>query len=1232
MVLGSDLLTFRHSALPAPVSLAFVPEGGHLQPRQVLDWYLDNLLAGLSHTAVSTVQRDGQQQYTLVRTQDIPEWAALYAARTAAHPPMPSGFTATAVQERAAELLQFIKQTCTVDGGSYWLLRRQGDAELHLLQVTAAAKAGARGGASAERGGSDEDETGRATQLQWAYTASSVCTRLARQVAEVVAARAAGEDDADEIGSAALRGISTNSLLAKHVRLLSRAHDVASKAAVAAAAPQDLAAAPRGDGSVPLWVHMPWKRHYRASLCSQLVQGLAWQGIQLLQSEAQGADSSTEVGGTDGPGGAVDALNTAARYALWGLEMRRVTLRNECWAGITEWIAGDAPESHGDGDNSDNSAVARMVLSFPPVQHGAQQVVEMQAQLVVVASALSRALLREGLVHSAVRVLEDALTALRVPLLSDWAAYCGAEAARLPGGGARPRAIALAAALHDGFEAQYGASMRLSACLSQPVACEWLGVAPPGAAAVPCPTVGAQRATAATGAGSEGSPNSGSVACSAALFAAVGDVFTTADAGAAVPRVHGVSRRDVQWSRLPTLLATLQQQTRKSGTDRDESTPMGTLDLVLRALEVFRLPALPQAPQAMVSPISSRAAKATAPRGAQEEEEDAAAVSAVSLHVMAMHAYDAALLSMPHGWGRGPAEPASWETDPPLNSPSLTPLQFLALTQVQRKMADCCNRWGQRTEAASSAGPVGGGGTAAGTPLPPPSSTEQQQVLSACASSTVRELPPDAHARLASVSAFSRAAALMDSSGDRLNAALVRCNIAKVLFTVASSPLVASSSHAAVSSPGGGTPLLGAALGKVLPQGAGVALALMDTACELVQSAAASAAHVESRAPSSHAEAIGHVRAASTRVLLAAGAKLAETAFAACSAVIHVKGDPAHAGGAASEQGVFDNDVFVAAQRLARSAGVRLAAAGEAASAAVAACKAQFAAHQTVSAAAALANSQLLLATVQLQSGMAALASAALAAAPGLLEKPLVLVPEGSRASAARAFGRAVAALAEAVRPLGFDAALGGDAAWSHGLRRRCAQLLGHCVGMLAYCELLRRVHLHLPGQVTDAAAAAVPCSPFPPPLSLLGLLQQQRGDASAAVGGLLSSSRGAQQRDMATAVRGILGGAVQPGDMSAHVRLCMANLRSGGVSAAGVLSAQRETQGLSAFLLQGSSGGAGVVSKPVVTAVHTFTRLLASPGRDAGAAGCAAEPATGGDAALLLFPVSALLAAANDK
>lgn len=1224
MVLGSDLLTFRHSALPAPVSLAFVPEGGHLQPRQVLDWYLDNLLAGLSHTAVSTVQRDGRQQYTLVRTQDIPEWAALYAARTAAHPPMPSGFTATAVQARAAELLQFIKQTCMVDGGSYWLLRRQGDAELHLLQVTAAAQGrgegGARGSSSTPPSPAD-DEAGRMTQLQWAYTASSVCSRLARQVAEVVAARASGEEDDELIGSAALRSVSANSLLFKHVRLLSRAHEVASKAAAAAASPADIAAVPRGDGSVPLWVHMPWKRHYRASLCMQLVQGLAWQGIQLLQGgggEVQGGVDPEDAGA---PGSAVDALNTAARYALWGLEMRRVTLRNECWGGVLEWTRGGLDtDPAGETGSSDHASVARMVLSFPPVRHGVQQVVEMQTQLLAVAAALARGLHQEALVHSAVRVLEDALTAMRVPLLSDWSSYCSSQCDQLHDASLRTPALSLASALHDAFEARHSASARLGACLAQPVACEWLGVTPPGSGVLMCPGVGSGAASTS----GEGSAPSGSVSCSAAFFAAVGDVFTAADLDAAVPRAHGVSRRAVQWSRLPTLLATLQQHV-AVGSDSGNGMQGELLSDVLQALKEFRLPDLPEAPTAMVAPAGSRGAGKAAgtTQATVEATAPAAAVSAVSLHVMAMHAYSAVLSSMPSGW-RGVEPPHSEAAAPPPRA-ALTPLQFLAVTQVQRKMADCCNRWGQRAERpVGSAAPGGGAG-------------DRDQVLRACVGTDTTQARMAVAARLCAIAAFSRAALLMDSCGDELNAALGRCNIAKVLFAVASMGATAETrdvpSAAAAGAIGGGQlPLLSPSLVDVLPPGTGPALALMDTACELVQAAASSAAAVEARSLGSHRDAIGQVRVAATQVLLAAGAKLAETAYAASTALITLQGG----GGQSPQQqkGVFDNDVFTAAQRLSRAAGARLGTAGEAAAAAVAACRTQFTSTQNIQSAAALANSQLLLATVQLQTGMAALAAAVLGTAPGLLEKPLVLMPEGARTSAARAFGRAITALADSVRPLGVQAPQGGGSTWSMGLRKRCAQLLLHSVGMLGHCALLQHVHLHLHGQDTAAATAAVPCSAFPPPLSLHGLLQACKGGVGGAVRSFLGPSK-SLQRDMTTAFRGILLGTVQPGDLSAHIKACMNALAEGGVSSAHVAASQRETAGLVALLqlqtttVRGKHGS----SQAVLTAMRTYQSLLES--RGGGTEGGGPAGAQGGnlaDSVLLLFPVSAVLAAMHSK
>ena len=994
MVLGSDLLAFRHSSLPAPFSVAFVDESTPLEHGQVLDWYLDNLLAGLSHTAVSMQGPSGQQQFTLVDTQHIPTWAAAHGARAT---PAAPAFTPEAVQARAGELLDFIKATCTADGGSYWLFRGAGQAELHLMQVSS----------------SVQRMPATHVHQHWAYMAASICLRLARQVQSASLQRVRGPQgetanaQRDEGEGAALAQVHSGVLHDKHVRLLEKALDIVSAAAVVVQG--DAASTDQEDGR-PAWVAAPWRRHFRAEVARALARARAWQGLFVLQTDPRGASGVS----------ATDALNASARYCLWCLDMLRLTLRSECWAGLVEW--------EGASSSITPPALASLILGFPPVEEAMRRAVSLQAQLLCTAAALARALLGEGLGQSGLRVLEDAMTALRVPVLGKWLQFCGEKAANLPPA-RQAEVLEAARALASAFEVENSPQLLQQRTLACPVDAAWLGVA---SLAEEQGHGGLHTVPLADTSATSGVPSQ------VVLWAACGDVLThlagrQGEEGAAA----------VQWARLPTLLHTLQAcavEAEAARDEQDEALPApGSLEAVLHALTSFSPPRVPSPPQAVVQSAVRRGSGASSGSASPTAGSPEPPLTPLQLRVMAVRAYRTAALAM-------------GETRVQLAAGTMHVGQFLAELQTTRKLADSVNRWGRALEAGAAAWGAQGADAS-----PPP---ELAPLLAAIPGDT----PPSRQTcTLAAMSAFAHAAQLMARVQDNVNAALLKCNVAHMLRTAAANGLVSDTPSQ--------SPLTAA-----LPAGMPASLALLSAACDLaLQALELVGVSEEGQEPGGgwlahHSQ----VLRSAHQSLLATGAKEAQAVFLACASLVTPVAGGAQAPGE-DNLASFDTGLYEATRRVGVSSAGRFTTAIALGRAMVAAATAASRTRGAGAGGGNLLSARIAVASTHLQAGMAGLATCISSTAPLFLSKPQVLLAAAPLASAGRAFRRCVEAVA-AVGP----AFPGQDS--EPGVALSMAHLANQALSMGVVCEVLGGV----PVSLQDAPG----CLSFPPPLSLAGLLE----------------------------------------------------------------------------------------------------------------------------------------------
>lgn len=129
LVLGSDLLVFRNQAHPNPVAVTLAEIGKGLSREECLDLYLDNLFTDVPELVVCYHDGGRIQGYQLVSTSEIPLLSGDDAP-----------FSASAVEQGGAALLQFLRHNCTKDCSSYWLVKRAGQSLVELYDMNTQAK------------------------------------------------------------------------------------------------------------------------------------------------------------------------------------------------------------------------------------------------------------------------------------------------------------------------------------------------------------------------------------------------------------------------------------------------------------------------------------------------------------------------------------------------------------------------------------------------------------------------------------------------------------------------------------------------------------------------------------------------------------------------------------------------------------------------------------------------------------------------------------------------------------------------------------------------------------------------------------------------------------------------------------------------------------------------------------------------------------------------------------
>ena len=152
LLLGSDTVIFRHGdngrgsldgicnsadGYHAPgFSVALHDENSAATSMVCLDYWLDNVMSNASDVALCLHTDGVVQGYRVVPTSELP-----YGGNG-----LGDGFSPAAVTECAVSVLRFLRQHCTREAGTYWLVRPHGGDELRLFDITDGPPTTATGG------------------------------------------------------------------------------------------------------------------------------------------------------------------------------------------------------------------------------------------------------------------------------------------------------------------------------------------------------------------------------------------------------------------------------------------------------------------------------------------------------------------------------------------------------------------------------------------------------------------------------------------------------------------------------------------------------------------------------------------------------------------------------------------------------------------------------------------------------------------------------------------------------------------------------------------------------------------------------------------------------------------------------------------------------------------------------------------------------------------------------
>ena len=182
LLLGSDTVVYRseHAQGRSSLDTSRSSDGYHSPGFSVklhdenssatslvcLDYWLDNVMSNASDVALC-LQKDGVVQgYRVVPTEQLPAAGGLG-----------DGFSPAAVTDCAVSVLRFLRQHCTREAGTYWLVRRAGEQSLSLFDISEWGPMSEEGDADATAATGDSTEPAAASARAGGSVASAQTAR-----------------------------------------------------------------------------------------------------------------------------------------------------------------------------------------------------------------------------------------------------------------------------------------------------------------------------------------------------------------------------------------------------------------------------------------------------------------------------------------------------------------------------------------------------------------------------------------------------------------------------------------------------------------------------------------------------------------------------------------------------------------------------------------------------------------------------------------------------------------------------------------------------------------------------------------------------------------------------------------------------------------------------------------------------------------------------------------------
>eukprot|EP01065_Artemidia_motanka_P008349 TRINITY_DN1418_c0_g1_i2.p1 TRINITY_DN1418_c0_g1~~TRINITY_DN1418_c0_g1_i2.p1 ORF type:complete len:1339 (+),score=334.16 TRINITY_DN1418_c0_g1_i2:192-4208(+) len=122
LVLGSNKPVMRHGDTGQEVMLQLVDEHTPVDTARAMEFWIDNVMSSVSQVAVCFHKEGIIQGYQLIATNDLPSYVQ-------------GGFEPQVVQEYAGNVLEWLKEHCRMDAGSYILVRDGKNLKLYDLNV-----------------------------------------------------------------------------------------------------------------------------------------------------------------------------------------------------------------------------------------------------------------------------------------------------------------------------------------------------------------------------------------------------------------------------------------------------------------------------------------------------------------------------------------------------------------------------------------------------------------------------------------------------------------------------------------------------------------------------------------------------------------------------------------------------------------------------------------------------------------------------------------------------------------------------------------------------------------------------------------------------------------------------------------------------------------------------------------------------------------------------------------